>query len=57
MKLIANRSKDHEDIFRLLESWPQIDWNYTEHWAAFWQVADMLAELRERASRPSGLRD
>lgn len=57
MKLIANRSKDHEDIFRLLESWPQMDWDYTEHWAAFWHVSDTLAELRERASRPTGLRD
>lgn len=56
LKLIANRSIDHRDIFILMEA-QSIDWAYVEEWARVWQVADTLGELRERASRPTGLRD
>jgi hypothetical protein len=45
LKLIANRSKDQQDIFRIVEAQP-IDWEYVEHWAEVWEVADSLRKLR-----------
>lgn len=54
LKLIANRPKDHNDIFRLIES-QAIDWEYVEHWAEMWQVGAILSGLRDIASRATGL--
>lgn len=45
MKLIANRSSDHRDLYSLGEI-EDLDWPYIEHWSAIWQVEDRLADLR-----------
>lgn len=45
LKLIANRSIDHRDIFTLVEAQP-IDWGYVEQWAEQWEVSDSLSKLR-----------
>jgi hypothetical protein len=50
LKLIANRSKDHEDINRLIESRPGIDWPYVRQWAGIWGVEDKIDGVIARAS-------
>ncbi|MEW6270312.1 MAG: hypothetical protein AB1689_13560 [Thermodesulfobacteriota bacterium] len=51
LKLIAGRSKDEIDLLGLARL-PDLDWQYVERWAAEWQVADRLADVRRRAGRP-----
>ncbi len=51
-KLIANRQKDHRDAVELLQL-EDLDWGYIERWAATWQVADRLQELRDLIARSS----
>ena len=46
LKLIANRSIDHRDIYTILET-QSIDWEYVEHWARIWDVTDSLQRVRE----------
>jgi hypothetical protein len=45
LKLIANRVKDQDDMFRLSQQ-DGIDWQYVEHWAAIWDVSNSLENLR-----------
>lgn len=45
LKLIANRSKDEEDL-RNLTALAALDWPYIEHWATSWAVRDRLDRLR-----------
>jgi hypothetical protein len=45
LKLIANRPKDHRDMVSL-GMIDGLDWDYIEHWAEIWGVAETLANLR-----------
>jgi len=47
LKLIANRTKDQQDIRNLLTV-PALDWRYLEQRALEWGVDTLLAELRKR---------
>jgi hypothetical protein len=53
LKLVANRSKDHEDIRSLLEACPDLDWAYIEDWAEFWGLAERWVEVRAQFSAES----
>jgi hypothetical protein len=46
LKLIANRSIDHEDVIRLGAT-PNLDWQYVEEWCAIWEVSERLEHLRD----------
>jgi hypothetical protein len=46
MKLIADRPKDRVDLLELA-ALPNVDWDYVDHWAHEWQIADRLERLRQ----------
>jgi hypothetical protein len=53
LKLIAFRGIDQRDLIPLLRR-GGLDWGYIEEWAAFWEVTDRLALIRQARDSESG---
>ena len=46
-KLIAGRHRDLDDITSILETSPELDLPYIEHWADKWKLGDFFQKLRK----------
>lgn len=51
-KLIANRSRDRDDILAVIRTQQragrEMDWTYLERWAGYWSMSDRLEKLRRQ---------
>jgi hypothetical protein len=46
-KLIAGRAKDLADVESILDTRPELDEGYIEHWASVWEVSDRWRAVRD----------